>query len=196
MVAVGETIGDKGYDMSVFSDKLMGEDFKEMKTGAARGVKVAFDGDVTTEHGKAFVDKLTPAMKVTMRYEGLMPFEYAPEKGLVPPKTIPVRPGETASLSLEIYGPATKPTFIFKGSFGSKETVCAFDAEIGVGERLICRDGRTWRIEMLKDGRTVKEGELTTPLPTLGGTTTFDFSATLKDGASCVVDILKEYLEQ
>ena len=145
---------------------------------------------------KAFVDKLTPAMKATMRYEGLMPFEYAPEKGLVPPKTIPVRPGETASLSLEIYGSATKPTFTFKRSFGQKETICAFDAEIRAGERLVCRDGRKWCIETLKDGSTVKEGELATPLPTLDGTTPFEFSAGLKNGAPCVVDILKEYLGQ
>ena len=145
---------------------------------------------------KAFVDKLTPAMKATMRYEGLMPFEYAPEKGLVPPKTIPVRPGEKASLSLEIYGPATKPTFTFKRSFGQKETICAFDAEIRAGERLVCRDGRKWCIETLKDGSTVKEGELATPLLTLDGTTAFEFSAGLKNGAPCVVDILKEYLGQ
>ena len=143
---------------------------------------------------EAFVDKLTPAMKATMRYEGLMPFEYAPEKGLVPPKTIPVRPGETASLSLEIYGPATKPTFTFKSTFEQKETICAFDAEIGAGERLVCRDSQKWFIETLKDGKTVREGQLATPLPTLGETTDFGFSAGLKDGKPCVVDILKEYL--
>ena len=143
---------------------------------------------------KAFVDNLTPAMKATMRYEGLMPFEYAPEKGLVPPKAIPVRSGEKATLSLEIYGPATKPTFTFKRFFGLKKMVCGFDAEIGAGERLVCRDGRKWFIETLKDGRTVKEGELATPLPMLDGTTAFDFSATQKDDETCVVDILKEYL--
>ena len=140
----------------------------------------------------AFVAKLTPAMKATMRYEGVMPFEYAPEKGLLPPKAIPVRPGEKAALSLEIYGPAAKPTFTFKRFFGLKKTVCAFDAEIGAGERLICRDGRKWFIETLKEGKTVKEGELATPLPVLGGTTTFEFTAGLS-GEPCVVDILKEY---
>ena len=70
---------------------------------------------------------------------------------------------------------------------------CAFDAAIGAGERLICRDGQKWRIETLKDGKTVKEGELATPLPTLDDTTDFEFSADLKDGTPCVVDILKEY---
>ena len=138
---------------------------------------------------KAFVDELTPAMKATMRYEGVMPFEYAPEKGLLPPKAIPVRPGEKVVLSLEIYGPATKPTC----EFGESGAVCAFDAEIGAGERLVCRDGRKWFVETLKDGKTVKEGELATPLPTLDGTTVFDFSAGLNGGAPCVVDILKDY---
>ena len=41
--------------------------------------------------------------------------------------------------------------------------------------------------------KTVKEGELATPLPTLDDTTDFDFSADLPEGTSCVVDILKEY---
>jgi hypothetical protein len=141
----------------------------------------------------SFVEKLTPAMKATMRYEGVMPFEYAPEKGLLPPQAILVRPGEKAALSLEIYGPAAKPTFTFKKFFGLRNTVCAFDAEIGVGERLICRDGSKWFIETLKEGKTVKEGALATPLPVLGGTTDFEFSAGLKDGKSCVVDILKAY---
>ena len=141
----------------------------------------------------AFVDDLTSAMKATMRYEGMMPFEYAPDKGLVPPKCIPVRPGETANLTLDVYGPATNPTLMFKRFFGLKKTACAFDAEIGAGERLICRDGQKWRIETLKDGKTVKEGELATPLPTLDDTTDFEFSADLKDGTPCVVDILKEY---
>ena len=142
----------------------------------------------------AFVDKLTPEMKATMRYEGMMPFEYAPDKGLVPPKYIPVRPGESAKLTLDVYGPATRPTLTFKRFFGLKKTACTFDAEIGAGERLICRDGQKWRIETLKDGKTVKEGELATPLPTLDDTTDFDFSADLKDGTPCVVDILKEYV--
>ena len=128
-----------------------------------------------------------------MRYEGMMPFEYAPEKGLVPPKCIPVRPGEQVKLTLDVYGPATRPTLTFKRFFGLKKTVCAFDAEIGADERLICRDGQKWRIETLKDGKTVKEGELATPLPTLDDTTDFDFSADLPNGTSCVVDILKEY---
>ena len=100
-----------------------------------------------------------------------------------------MRPGEKAALSLEIYGPAAKPTFKFVES----GTVCAFDAEIGAGERLVCRDGRKWFVETLKDGKTVKEGELAKPLPTLDGTTAFGFSAGLNGGAPCVVDILKAY---
>lgn len=141
----------------------------------------------------AFAAKLTPEMKYAMRYEGVMPFEYAPAKGLVPPKSIPVRPGEKAELSVDIYGPAKNPTFTFKNFFGLKKTVCTFAVEIGADERLVCSDGRKWKVEKMKDGTVVKEGELASPLPVLDKSTAFDFSADLTNDTPCVVDILKEY---
>ena len=186
----------------------MGDAIERVPGGATPAIKAgrndfSFDGG---ERGRAevtafafgrtlpaFVDELTPEMRGTMRYEGMMPFEYAPAKGLLPPKAIPVRPGEKAAMSLDVYGPATRPTFTFRRFFGFSKTECAFDAEIKSGERLLCRDGRTWRVERLGDGATVKEGSLAEPLPLLDGTTDFEFSAELSGDTPCVVDILKEY---
>ena len=68
-------------------------------------------------------------------------------------------------------------------------------AVIGVdNDELLC-DFTTPQLTSISPDH-VKEGELATPLPTLDGTTAFEFSAGLKNGAPCVVDILKEYLGQ
>ena len=142
----------------------------------------------------AFVDDLTADMRRTMRFEGMMPFAYAPKKGLEAPAEIAVRPGEEATISLEIYGPAENPTLTFSRFFGLSKTVCAFSTAIGADERLVCRDGHAWRLEKAKNGALVREGALETPLPTLGGgSNPFSFEAQVPDGASCAVDILKAY---
>jgi hypothetical protein len=141
----------------------------------------------------AFVADLTDKMRSVMRFEGMMPFTYAPAKGLLPPAVIPVRPGEKADISFEIYGPAKNPSFTFSKFFGFSKTVCLFPVEIEVGQRLVCRDGKAWRLENSKDGKLVKEGTLEEPLPTLDGSTPLVFAAEVPADASCAVDILKSY---
>ena len=122
-----------------------------------------------------------------------MPFVYAPDKGLVAPRAIAVRPGEKADLSLEIYGPATNPTFTFSRFLGFIKEICVFPVLIGADERLVCRDGRNWKVEKAADGTLVCEGSLENPLPTLEKTTPFTFSTQLTPGTSCTVDLLKVY---
>jgi hypothetical protein len=141
----------------------------------------------------AFVKKLSADMRKVMRYEGVMPFEYAPELGLHAPAKIPVRPGEKAKLSIELYGPAKNPVFTFKRYFGLGKTVCAFNTEIGKDERLVCRDGRTWKVEVCANGKVLREGTLEKPLPLLRGTSSFTFAAEVPQGQSCSVDLLKTY---
>ena len=141
----------------------------------------------------AFVEELTADMRKTMRYEGMMPFEYAPAKGLLAPETIPIRPGEEAGLSVDVYGPAENPTFTFPGFLGMFKTVCTFPVAIGADERLVCRDGVNWKVEKAKDGSPVREGKLEEPLPTLGKTAPFEFTAKVPEDAACMVDILKVY---
>ena len=141
----------------------------------------------------ALVDDLTPEMRKRMRFEGVMPFVYAPDKGLVAPRAIAVRPGEKADLSLEIYGPATNPTFTFSRFLGFIKEICVFPVLIGADERLVCRDGRNWKVEKAADGTLVCEGSLENPLPTLEKTTPFTFSTQLTPGTSCTVDLLKVY---
>ena len=141
----------------------------------------------------AFVDDLTDVMRRELRYEGLMPFEYAPSKRFLPPKTIPVRPGETAKLSLEIYGPCESPTFSFRKFFGLSTTVCAFETSVAKNEKLVCRNGIDWRVEKAADGALVKEGRLAEPLPRLSGSQPFAFTAKVPDDGVCTVDLMKDY---
>jgi len=141
----------------------------------------------------AFVADLTDEMRKELRYEGLMPFEYAPAKRFFSPKVIPVRPGETAALNLEIYGPCERPTFTFKSFFGLSKTVCAFDTAIAADEKLVCRDGFNWVVEKAKDGTRVRDGRLGKPLPRLSGSRDFEFTASVPDGGVCTVDIMKDY---
>ena len=130
---------------------------------------------------------LTAQMRKSLRVEALAPFEYAPQQGLTGPSVLPVRPGEKASLVVEVQGPVAKPTFAFG------KTVCAFDETLAADESLVCRDGRTWKVVVTATGKERRTGTLSAPLPTLSGPSPFAFSGDVPAGKSCVVEILKEY---
>ena len=133
---------------------------------------------------------LTAQMRKSLRVEALAPFEYAPHLGLKGPSVVPVRPGEKASLVVEVQGPVAKPTF----TFGT--TSCTLDETLAADESLVCRDGRTWKVVITATGKARRTGTLSAPLPTLSGSTPFAFSGEVPDDKSCVVEILKEYVSQ
>ena len=130
---------------------------------------------------------LTAQMREALRVEALAPFEYAPQEGLKGPSVVPVRPGEKASLVVEVQGPVAKPTL----AFGT--TSCTFDETLAADESLVCRDGRTWKVVVTATGKVRRTGSLSAPLPTLFGSTPFVFSGDVPAGKACVVEILKEY---
>ena len=114
----------------------------------------------------------------------------APQQGLKGPSVVPVRPGEKASLVVEVQGPVAKPTL----AFGT--TSCTFDETLAADESLVCRDGRTWKVVVTATGKARRTGTLSAPLPTLSGSTPFAFSGEVPADKSCVVEILKEYVSQ
>ena len=130
---------------------------------------------------------LTAQMRKSLRVEALAPFEYAPQQGLAGPSVVPVRPGEKASLVVEVQGPVAKPTFTFN------QTAYTFDETLATDESLVCRDGRTWKVVVTATGKARRTGTLSAPLPTLSGSTPFAFSGEVPADKSCVVEILKEY---
>ena len=130
---------------------------------------------------------LTEQMRKSLCVEALAPFEYAPQQGLAGPSVVPVRPGERASLVVEVQGPVAKPTFTFN------QTAYTFDETLATDESLVCRDGRTWKVVVTATGKARRTGTLSAPLPTLSGSTPFAFSGEVPADKSCVVEILKEY---
>ncbi len=147
------------------------------------------------QESDAFVAALTDEMKRHLRYEAMMPFEWNPPCGLIAPSTVPVRPGEVAHMSFESRGPCASPKFVFSSFWGLSRKESAIDAVAGDDEMCVCRNGIDWTLVKAKDGRLVKEGRLSNPLPVLDGSADFEFSADLpKTGMpSPVVDILKDY---
>ena len=130
---------------------------------------------------------LTAQMRDALRVEALAPFEYAPQQGLAGPSVLPVRPGESASLVVEVQGPVAKPTLTFG------KTGCTFDETLAADESLVCRDGRTWKVVVTATGKSRRTGSLSVPLPTLSGPSPFAFSGEVPADKLCVVEILKEY---
>ena len=159
--------------------------------GAARA-RVTFFAFGPEDAAEAFVE-LTDEQRRKMSSEAMMPFEYAPAKRLFPPRTIPVRPGEKASLSFEVLGPAENPSFEFSKFFGFSKTVCTANAKIGKDETLVCRDGVRWEVRNAKSGDLVSEGMLTEQMPTISSSTPLKFSASVPDGEIAEVSIRKEY---
>ena len=100
---------------------------------------------------------------------------------------MPVRPGERASLAVEVQGPVANPALVFGG------TTCAFNGTLAADESLVCRDGRTWKVVVTATGKPHRTGTLSVPLPTLSSSSPFAFRGEVPADKSCVVEILKEY---
>ncbi|MCQ2391887.1 MAG: alpha/beta hydrolase, partial [Kiritimatiellae bacterium] len=141
----------------------------------------------------ALTAKLSPSARKTMRYEGVMPFEYAPAKGLLPPAVLPVRPGETARLEIEVMGPAKNPTFSFPAPAGSAKNTFTFPVVLAADEKLVCIDGVNWKVEKIANGVEVAKGRLPAVMPLLTRSVPLEFTAELVEGKACEVDLLKHY---
>ena len=167
--------------------------FNQVELVAPAGARAELTFFARDNRRAALVEELSQSQRAQMRYEGVMPFEYAPKKGLLPPRVVATRPGETARLEIEVKGPAKNPAFTFPKFFGFMDDVFTFPVTIAADEKLVCVDGAAWRVEKLKDGQRVSEGRLENPMPLLDGTTRLNFSAELAEGEVCEVDLLKNY---
>ena len=127
------------------------------------------------------------AARDRMLYEAMPPVRYAPSKGLDLLPRIAVRPGERACLELTVHGPVSRPGF----DFGmGRRTV--FPVEIGADERLVCRDGRTWRV--LDRARNVKAaGELSAGIPVLDAGTDWTAVSSAPESANARIELVKRY---
>ena len=157
--------------------------------GTNRLALVAAEGaraEVTTFAFGKVHEALRSTEAPILRFEAVEPFVYDPAHGLAGPTKIRVRPNVTARLSLEVLGPAADPEVTLGATHVKLPSVAA-------GELLVCRDGTTWKIVTAKDGTTLREGRLGSPLPELTETTSFAFAADVPSGEHAEVDLMKEY---
>ena len=125
-----------------------------------------------------------------LSYEAVDPIVYAPSKGFSRPFAIATRPGETAALEFEIHGPVKNPSLEFRSADGTRFTV-SFDVDVGEGERLICRDGSTWKV--VRDFKAVQAGVLHERIPLISGVGSVRISSALPAAANARINAIKRY---
>ena len=141
---------------------------------------------------RAFVEKLTPEMRRAMRHEAMASIVYAPSKGFDGKAAFAVRPGEKATLSLEILGPVDHPALSWK--CGGAQGAAEFGATVGEGQLLVCSDGVAWKVVAAKDWSVVSEGRLARPLPEFTGSGEVLISSSDAANAFAVADLTKCYV--
>lgn len=130
---------------------------------------------------------LTAEQRGALAYEAMRPFVHAPAQGFDATPRLTVRPGETAQLEVTVLGPATEPAF----DFGARGRV-VFPVALTAGERLVCRDGRNWRV-LAAPRRERARGALARPLPLCAGGLDWTFSTSgVADRAR--VEVVKRYV--
>ena len=90
----------------------------------------------------------------------LRPQLYAPTRGFAAIEPMPVEPGVSRQVRLELLGTIDKPSITIAGQ------TTAFPVTMKAGDRLLCRDGVHW---LLRDAKrkTLAEGTLAAPLPVI-----------------------------
>ena len=166
---------------------------------AAGGNNVSFSGETAGGPARAEVTFLargdsfpafavsSPAQRKALSYEAMLPFRHAPSKGFSVAPRIAVRPGESAALEMVVHGPVENPTLDFPGA-----GKFSFPVSLKAGQRLVCRDGRTWKA-VDNERKTLAQGELASTLPVLSAGTDWRFTSSSPDSANARVEVVKRY---
>ena len=117
---------------------------------------------------------------------------YAPSKGFDGKATLAVRPGEEASLMLEVMGPVCRP--VLKWKRGSVRGSAVFDAVVSTNQMLVCENGQDWKVVAARDWSLVAEGKLPQALPKFSGTSEIEVRSDDAANAFAVVDLTKRYV--
>ena len=133
---------------------------------------------------------LTDADRKALSYEAIEPVAYVPSKGLSRPFPVTMRPVEKARLEFELLGPVKEPTLAIHTSAGGVETV-KFATDIASGEKLLCKDGETWKV--VKDFKTLRTGRLASALPEFSGCCKIEVSSNDPASAHARINVVKRY---
>ena len=125
-----------------------------------------------------------------LSYEAVAPVVYAPSKGQDRPFSVTMRPGEAARLEFEIIGPVKEPMLTVHAQTGRTETT-RFETTIADGERLICKDGATWKV--VKGFRTVRAGSVSQPLPDVAGCCRIEVTSVDPVSDHARINVIKRY---
>ena len=126
-----------------------------------------------------------------MAFEAAESIGYAPSKGFDGKAKLAVRPGEGASLIVEMVGPVKRPTL--RWNRGGERGDVTFEADVAAGQVLICENGADWKVVKAKDWSVVAQGRLAKPLPRFTGTAEVEVASADPAGASAIVDLTKRY---
>ncbi|MFA7175114.1 MAG: hypothetical protein WC340_17205 [Kiritimatiellia bacterium] len=129
---------------------------------------------------------LNAAQKEQLAYEADFTILYAPSQGADGKTLLRMRPTERAALEIEIIGPVENPVL----AVGEAKAV--FPVSLKQGDRLFCRDGRSWRVIDAARNELAK-GVLTTPLPALSGVVEVALSSAVPADAAASLKLVKRY---
>ncbi|MBR4654926.1 MAG: hypothetical protein IKO72_16335 [Kiritimatiellae bacterium] len=137
------------------------------------------------------IDALKPGMTARseprLAYEAVEPRWYAPASGFDDLGELVARPGESATVGFEVYG----PTAPFKVSVGDETR--NFPFALGPKEYLTCRDGRRWQLRRRgADAGIARTGEIE-PFAALSGAKKASFACDEPDKAFARIDFVKRY---
>ena len=131
-----------------------------------------------------------------LAFEAAFPEVYRPSCGLAKLAPLVARTGETASLSVSVYGRIEKPTFVRRTWFGLRKEEYVFPVKMTVNDMLTCEDGIHWKqVRRLMSGKrkTVAEGTLPRPLPRFSGTLDLSLTSSDPSDARATVAFVKHY---
>ena len=122
-----------------------------------------------------------------LAYEAAWPELWSPSRGMAELPPVRVRPGEKASLGVEIVGPVARPVLTLGGE--RRE----FPVVLAAGEVLRMDDGRNWRVVVM-DTHTVREsGRFDARLPLFKGEVPVALSSADAATAAVQIRIVKNY---
>ena len=137
------------------------------------------------------MDSMSAESCRALSYEAVAPIVYAPSRGMDCTFPVMMRPGEKARLEFEIQGSVMDPVLSVQSQDGKTEIV-EFKTSLSDGERLICRDGKTWKV--VKEFRAVRTGMLSRPLPEFYGVCRMEMKSSNPETAHARINVIKRYV--
>ena len=135
---------------------------------------------------------LTDAMRRELGYEAMWPAEYRPSAGKTALPDMVMRPGEKATLAVEILAlaPMDGITLTVANTFFDDRV--ALPVALAKGERFVCRDGRTWK-KVDAARKVVATGTLAKPFGAYSGSHRLTLGCADPQAADARVDLVKIY---